>query len=319
MRPILNLKNIALPQIDFDDFSYSLSPERDAVPDETLRQSIARYGILHPPIIREHNPGYYTIVAGRKRLLALRALQAESACACLVVSSQVPEVDVFHILLEEIRLTRDFTAVEKAFFLQKISVFLDERLTTSEFLPRLGLAPHSFAIKQTLKLLDLEEPILRLLHHGGIHETVMQDLIVLSPQDRMALFELIASLHLSVSYQKKLLTMCRELASRGNTGIAALLDNDAVRDILQHQESNPPQKTKNLMLWLSRRHMPRSGQAEEEFSRFITAMQLPQNVSVAHTPFFEDDILTLSMAFPNRISLQDAWDKIKHAAHRSDD
>jgi hypothetical protein len=72
------------------------------------------------------------------------------------------------------------------------------------------------------------------------------------------------------------------------------------------------------MLWLSRKHMPRSGQAVEEFTRFIAAMQLPQNVSVDHTPFFEDDAMTLSITFPNRKSLQHAWEKIRHATNRND-
>jgi hypothetical protein len=91
-----------------------------------------------------------------------------------------------------------------------------------------------------------------------------------------------------------------------------------VQSILQHQDANPPQKTKNLMLWLYRRHMPRAQQAEEEFNRFISALQLPQNVSVGHTPFFEDDAMTLAITFPNRKSLQEAWKKIRHATDSTD-
>jgi len=42
-------------------------------------------------------------------------------------------------------------------------------------------------------------------------------------------------------------------------------------------------------------------------------MQLPHNVTVQHTPFFEDDEVTLSIAFANRKLLQDAWEDIKNA------
>lgn len=318
MSPILNFKNIALSQIDFDDFSYSISPERDIVPDETLNKSISRHGILRPPIIKKIAPGFYNIVSGRKRLLAFQSLNAESTCACLVISRHVPEVDIFSLLLEEIQLTREFTTIEKAIFLQKITKIIDERQIISEFLPHLGLAPDSFSIQYTLKLFDLEDPIRRSIHHGQINETVAYDFILLSPQDRMALFKIITSLRLSFSFQRKLLNVCRELASRGNISIAALLDNEEVHGILHHQDANPPQKTKNLMLWLSRKHMPRSSQAAEEFRHFIAAMQLPKNVSVVHTPFFEDDSMILSITFPNRKSLQDAWEKIRHAAHGND-
>lgn len=318
MSPLLELQNVDLAQIDFDNFSYSISPERDAVCDKALSNSIARYGILLPPIVREIDADLFCIVAGRRRLLALQSLHTERTCACRIIYHKVPEIDVFDILLEAIRICRELTIIEKAIFLQKITAITDERLIIREFLPRLGLAPSGFSIKQTLKLLDLEEPIVRSVHHGQINETVAHGFLVLPPQDRMVLFEIIATLKLSFSYQKKLLHICSELASRNNIHIAALLDNDEVHAILQHKEANPPQKTKNLMLWLSCRHMPRSAQAEEEFSRFLAALQLPPNVSVQHTPFFEDDSITLSITFPNRKYLHQAWEKIRHATHNTD-
>ena len=318
MKPILHLQNIELPQIDFDNLSYAISPEQDTLSDKMLSISIARYGILHPPILRETAPGLYSIVAGRKRLLALFSLHNEKTCACRVISRQVPEVDVFDILLEAIQFSRELTIIEKAIFLQKITAITDEKKVIREFLPRLGLAPNAFSIKQSLKLLNLEEPILRSIHNGRINESVAQGFLLLPSQDRMVLFEIIESLKLSSSYQKKLLRICSELASRGNRSITALLDNAEVHAILQHQDANPPQKTKNLMLWLSSRHRPRSTQAEEEFARFIAALQLPRNVSVQHTPFFEDDSITLSITFGNRKSFHRAWEKIRHATHSTD-
>ena len=318
MNLVLTFKDISLAHIDFEDFSYSISPDRDITPDDTLNTSIGRYGILHPPLVRKNNSGLYTIITGRKRLLTFRSLHTENMCSCLVIPDQIPEIDVFHVLLEEIQLSRQLTMVEKAIFLQKATAITDEIHIIQEFLPRLGLAPKSFSIQQALTLFDLEDQILHGIHHGQIHESVAHDLMALSAQDRMALFEIITSLRLSGSYQKKLLSICRDLASRGNTSIAVLLNNEEVHDILHHQEANPPQKTKNLMSWLSRKHMPRYRQAAEEFRRLITAMQLPQNVSIAHTPFFEDDSMTLSITYPNRNSLQHAWEKIRHATHNND-
>ena len=318
MNPLPAIENISLSQIDFDDYTYSISPEPEIIVDETLRKSIAANGILHPPIVRESHQGVYAIISGRKRLLVLRAHQTAGRCNCLVIARRTPEAGVFNVLLEEIQLTRQLTTLEKAIFLQKITAVVDERQIIEEFLPRLDHAPNPAAMKQTLRLLDLEDFILRAIHHGYVHETVAREFTALTAADRAALFEIIATLRLSFSNQKKLLAICRELAGRDNTSIAALLDNDEVRDIVQHREANPPQKTKNLMAWLARRHMPRSGQAEEEFRRFLAALQLPENISVTHTPFFENDALTLAITFDNRKSLQRAWEKIKHATRHSD-
>lgn len=317
MFPILTTKNIALSQVDFNDFSCSISPEPENDSDETLRQSIDRYGILHPPVIREISARLYGVVTGRKRLLALLALQKENTCHCLVVSKRVPKIEIFDMLLAEIQLTRQLTIVEKAIFLKKIIPLADERQIVKEYLPRLGLAPDPFVLQQTLKLLELEKPILLNMHQGYVNETVARDLIALPVQDRTILFEIIAALRPSFSNQKKLIRICQELAGRENKNIAALLDNDEVYAILHHQDANPPQKTKKLMAWLARRQKPRFIQAEEEFSRFIAAIRLPGNVSVAHTPFFEDDKVTLSIRFRNLESLQHVWEKIKHATREN--
>lgn len=312
MPPVLTIKNIDLSQVDFNDLSYAIAPIPESEIDSTLKASIARHGILHPPIVREINPVSYTIIAGRKRLLAWRSLAKEQTCHCLVISRQIPEFEIFHILLAEIQLVRQLTMVEKALFLQKIAAVAEEKQIVKEFLPRLNLAPDPSVMKQTLRLLELEAPILKGIHQGYVNETVARDFVSLPLQDRSILFEIVASLRLSLSNQKKLLQICRELASRENKSITALLATPEVQAILHHPDANPPQKTKNLMTWLARRHKSRSIHAEEEFNRFVNEIRLPRNVSVAHTPFFEDDAVTLSITFRNRSFLLQAWEKIKH-------
>lgn len=319
MNPAPSIKTVPLSQIDFNDFSYSVSPVKINNVDKSLEKSICKHGLLHPPIIKQVDSCSYCIIAGRKRLLAVAALRAEGACNCLVVSRQAAEADILYLLLEELRLTRQLSPIEKALFLQKTAGIMDEDQTTSEFLPLLELPASPVVIKQTRMLLDLEDPIILAIHRGDINVNIARKLIPLPGKDRMVLFEIITALGLSFSNQKKLLNICGELASRKKTNIAVILGHEDVQGILRHQHANPPQKAKMLMTRLSREHMPRSGQAEEEFSRFIAAMQLPHNISVEHTPFFEDDRTTLSITFSNRKSMQHAWEKIKDTVHSNDD
>jgi len=311
---------LQISRIDFTDFSYAVSPDRDIILDDTFRNSIARHGFLHPPIIRETDSGTYVIVTGRKRLFAFRSLYPEaSACCCLIIPREVPDIDVYSVLLEDIRISRQLTAVEKALLLEKISPLVDVEYIVNEFLPRMDLPPDPFHIRQSLVLLELEEPIIHAIHRGVVHDSVARDIFSLPAADRMALFHIMTSLRLSVSYQKKLVTTCREIASREQKNIAELLESQEASSILNHREANPPQKTKNLMAWLSHKHMPRSSQAEAEFAGFIAAMKLPGKVTIQHTPFFENDAVTLSITFANRKSLQDAWEEIKNAIQENDD
>ena len=319
MNQYIYQKSLDISLIDFTDFSYSISPGREIILDESFAKSIARHGILHPPIVRQVAPDSYVIIAGRKRLLAFRTLfPKEHSCTCLITSTPVPEIDIFSILLEEILISRQLTPIEKAIFLQKIHPLIDEKQIAKEFLPRIGLPSDPFHIRQGVMLLNLEESLIRAIHQGNMNEIVGRDILSISANDRLAFFHIITSLQFSFSNQKKLLNICRELSSRENRSIAAILEDKEVLDILNHQEANPPQKTKNLMIWLSRKHMSRSSQAEDEFKRFISSMQLPHNVSVDHTPFFENYSTTLSITFSNRESVQNAWKTIKDTIRNKD-
>ena len=307
-------RSVNISLIDFTDFTYAISPSGDITGDEILRNSIRHCGILHPPIIMEKDRDFYAIVRGRKRLHTFRSLYpATDSCYCLVLPNEIPAIDIYSVMLEDLRISRTLSPVEKALLLRKISSIVDRDYIVAEFLPRMDIQADHFQMRQILMLLDLEEPVIHAVHAGFIPESVARSLSSLSAGDRMALYEIMTSLHLNTSYQKKLVLVCREIASREQKSIAELLGNREVSAILNHQEANPPQKTKNLMTWLSRRHMPRSSQAKAEFAHFVSALQLPDTATVDHTPSFEDDEVSLSLTFANRKSLQDTWDKIRNA------
>jgi hypothetical protein len=312
-------KSLDISLIDFADFSYSISPDREIIPDEPLIKSIARHGILHPPLVKEIKADSYVIVTGRKRLSAFRTLFPKMKfCTCNIIPTQIREIDTFSILLEEILTIRKLSPIEKAFFLQKLSSLIDENIIAKEFLPRLDLPPDPFYFKRTVMLLNLEEPLLRAIHQGVINEIVARDFLTLSANDRLALHHIMTSLQFSVSNQKKLLNICRELASREGRTIASIFEDKGMLEIINHKEANPPQKTKNLMNWLSRKHTPRSSQADDEFKHFSASLQLPSNVSVDHAPFFENDSVKLSITFSNRKAVQNAWKTIKDAIRNQD-
>ena len=311
-------KYLDIKRIDFDDFSYSLSPEKIVHPDNLLKESIARHGIIHPPIVKEKKSGSYVIVSGRRRLLAFRFLfPQKTSCGCMIFSADVPEADVFFILLEEITSRRQLTPIEKALFLQKTSALLDEKTITENFLERMGLPRDPAQIRLGKILLNLEDILVLAVHLGDLSESTARDLIPLAADDRLAVYEIISALHLGINYQRKLLSVCRELADREERTIASLLLDRDIQEIICHRDANPPQKAKNLMSYLMRRYKPRSSEAEVEFNRMAASLQLPKNLSVKHTPSFEDDSVTLAITLPDKTSLPDLIRIIKDATRNA--
>lgn len=307
LRPSL----VNLQQINFQDTRFSLSPEEAPTPAPNLLRSIKRTGILHPPILKEEETALFTIVTGRRRLLAAQEVLKIISATCLVIPKKTEEREILAISLEDTLLRGNMTPIEQAIFFDKILAHMDETEAATLFLPALDLEPHPRNLARLLDLLKLEEHLQLAVHNGLLHEGVARDLVRCSFTDRMSLFEVIEMLHLSVSNQKKLAAACHELAIRHNTSTMALLGDTAVREILTHPEANPPQKAANLMQWLASRLSPRLAEAEKEFRRFSAGLQLPRGSKVEHALSFERDTVTLTLPFKNQEALQKVWPELK--------
>jgi ParB family chromosome partitioning protein len=308
----MHLSRINIQHIDFSDDSYSLVPPccGAAIP-AALLESVRRCGILHPPIVKEKSASSFAVVSGRKRLLAATQAMAAASYDCHKVTEKTSAIDTLALALEDALLARPLTPVEQAVFFSKALQFIDENELARRFLPLLGLAASTYLVRRELKLLDLEEPLLIAIHKGALDDKVALELTKFPFSDRMALFEVISALHLSVGNQKKLVITCRELAERTNTTIAALLRAPAVDAVINHAEANAPQKTANLMKWLTCERFPRLSRAEQEFQQFIAELDLPTTARLEHSPSFEKDELIFSLACAGRTDFLIIWEKIR--------
>jgi len=307
----LHIQKLNIRHIDFKDDTYSLSPLKINTLDNSFRESISRVGILHPPIVKEKAADSFHIVAGRRRLLAFREIFSRSFCDCLILPQDMPPEDILVLVLEEIKSTRLPTALEQAVFLQKIDTILDKEKTVSDILPLLGLTQHAYHIDQARQLLELEEQILMGIHTGILDDRVAREMTTLTFRDRLSVYEIIELLRLSTSNQKKFLTICRDIGGRNSQSIAELLDDKGFKKIIDHQASNPPQKTANIMAWLKNKKNPRYSAEEKKFNHLVSALQLPKNITVTHTPYFENDLTTVSVTFKNLQKFREKWQKIK--------
>ncbi len=307
----MHISRISINNIDFSDSTYSLTPSFIPVSvPPVLTKSIKRCGILHPPVVKEKSSSSFAIVSGRKRLLA--ALEDKgTTCDCHKLTDKADALDTFAICLEESLLSSPLTPVERAVFFRKVLAHTDEKTVASRFLPLMGHSPSVYHIQRDLRLLELEEPLLVSIHEGILDDKVAFELCKIPFSDRLSLYEIIEALRLSVGNQKKLLITCRELAVRNNVTIANFLRNQSIDEILNHDSANIPQKTTNLMKWLTDERFPRLSQAEKEFKSFIANLSLPEEARIEHSPSFEKDELLFSLKCANRESFLLVWRNIE--------
>jgi hypothetical protein len=313
MRPKpLAIKRIALKQIDRDDHSFSLMPFEEE-PSMVLTRHIARIGILHPPIVKEAGAGTYLIVAGRKRLRIVGDLLKQAGCDCLVVPAEFDTLSTLALALDEALLSGPVSPLARAVFFKKALALCPPEEAARRFLPLFGLAPHPFHLPRIATLAALEQPLALALHHGQLDEKTAQAMTELSFRDRLALFDLIDTLQLSVSNQRKIIAICHDLAKRLDTSIHAILAGPELKELIDHPEANPPQKAAQVMRYLGQRHAPDLTAAEKAFTELTRQFNPPSGVSIGHAPAFEKDEVTLTATFADQASLAKVWPAIKAA------
>ncbi len=307
---------IAIKNIDLASETFLLSPNKGGEVGRTLLDSIGRVGILSPPILMPRDSDAYQIVTGWRRLAAWQARYGEKPLICLVLEAVTREEECLAIALEDILRQRQATAVEIALFFKKTGRHLDRKRISERFLPTLGLPQNPATIERYLSILELEDPIITAVHNSRLNERLAFELVRLSIRDRLAVFEFVDRLQLSVSNQKKFFTGVAELAGRRKTSLMNVLADKEPMTILEHPTANVPQQTAMLMNWLDRQRFPRLHQAETAFRQLKKDLQLPKDMTLEHALSFERDSLTLSISFADAERLRRFLPEIRNILSR---
>ncbi len=306
---LMRISNIFFKSIDFDDTSYSLSSQPEFSVPKDLSKSIARVGLLHPPILKETSHGMYIIACGRKRLLCAKENLNLDRCGCHIIPLDVDLIETWTIIINEMQLGTPLTAVEKAVFFTKTAPIIDIEKAAKLFLPLMGLKPQVYQIKKLIKLAELEEPIRSAITSGSLDQKAAYELIPLSFRDRFALFDIINNFHLSVGNQRKIIAICKELEKRNRKAILAILSDITINEII-NSSANVPQKAASIMKHLTEQLSPQLTTAEKDFKTFIRTLQLPNNATLSHSPAFENDSITLQYNFTSKNQFIEFWDKL---------
>ena len=304
------IKNIPIKLIDRTDHTFSLMPFDDP-PSKALTRQITKIGILHPPLLKETAAGALLIIAGRKRLRIIGDLLKRTSCDCLIVPEDFDTLSTLSLALDEALLSGTISPLVKAIFLKKTLSLCPAEEAARRFLPLLTLSPHHpNRLQQIAALTSLEQPLALALHEGRLEEKTALALSDLSFRDRLALFDLIDTLQLSVSNQRKIIAICQDLAKRQDTSIHAFLSLAELREIIDYPATNMPQKTTLVMRFLSERHAPNLAAAEKKFAKLHNRLNLPKGITLNHAPAFEKDELTLTATFADQATFDKKWPEL---------
>jgi len=288
--------------INLEDDTFTLFPYDNGNPGDTLVTSIRQFGILHPPIILQLEKNKHIILAGRKRIKAALELDRHREILCLCLPADTPGPQIFSIILEDALIGKQLSIVEQAVILEKAQAKCpqDEVLN---MLKKLGHKPQKYILDTLIELLSLGSDALQAVHEGIIQQNNARKLLKLSAPDQKILVELITHLHLGGSKQKKLIELCTELIMRRKEALGTIINWFYPHRIME-RNANIPQQTSALLDWLNKECYPKTSEAEANFERLVSQLNLPSHYRLQHSKSFEDDTVVLSINFTSFSSMQ---------------
>ena len=150
------------------------------LPDiEGLAKSIAAEGLLEPIIVTaSETPGKFSVVAGHRRLTAVRSLEDVLTIPALVIDADADR-RLKLALIENIH-REDMSAIDKAKALAKL--IKNTKLEQQEVAQAIGVAPGY--VSQYLAILELPDSVLDALRDGEISFTHARTLCRLLPDTK---------------------------------------------------------------------------------------------------------------------------------------
>jgi ParB family chromosome partitioning protein len=159
---------LAVDQIRRNPFQPRSEFDEDSLND--LAKSIGLHGVLQPVLVRKTKKGYQLIAGERRWLAAQRAGLKEVPCRVMDLADR----EVSEAAMEENLKRKDLNVLEKA---QAFQDYVDRFACTIEELGK-RLSMDRSTVSNMLRLLELPEPVRRLLHEekitGGHAKAMLQ-------------------------------------------------------------------------------------------------------------------------------------------------
>ena len=299
--------SMALKQINQGPGPYCMSFGFDLKP---LVRSIEKFGLINSPMVTVDREGRVEVVAGYRRILALKHLQREEVPCRDLSHLDFPPVELLLLNLHDNLATRPFNAVEKGMVLGRLAPYVSREKILKDFMPLLDLPCHGPTLEMFMGLEKLEQPIKESLVNTRISIQTAKAFVHMDPESRTTLFNWIAGVGLNANQQSQFIAYISDIAIKEEKKISELFEEEEILDIFNNAKINNPQKAKNLLNFLKSRRFPLLTRSEKRFREKTTGLGLPDGTSISHPPFFEDPDYRLEIFFKNGKELKERIDAL---------
>ncbi|MCX7973109.1 MAG: ParB N-terminal domain-containing protein [Candidatus Aminicenantes bacterium] len=307
----MKLLTVCLEAINLKEKKFCLSPFIDY---QKLVPSIARVGLLVPPLVKSIDNGLM-VISGWRRVLACYDLKIETI-PILLTSAEATDLDLLVQVIEENVTTRSLSLAEKAEAISKLQQFgLSEAKIMADFFPRFSL-PQKREYFQLLTQVATQgsEELKRFLHQQEISMEALAIFLTFPPEAQKKLIPFLQTL--SYSQRREIVFYFQEIASRDGCSVEDLLKNKEILAFFDHSEVSSRSKSEALIEWLRQKRYPLITSWKKEIDQTLRELSWPQEVHLAYDPTFERPEIKVCFSFCNQAQFLFLLDKLKKIGER---
>lgn len=293
------LKNVELSSIDSGDNTYRITTETCF---DDLLDSIKDMGVINPPLL--FGKSEYSIVSGFRRIAACRYLGWPTMQA-RILDSDTKQLDCIKLAITDNTLQRPLNLIETARSLHMLNCVLNDDKRIVKAVSALGLPKNLSIIKKIRKIYDLPQVLQTSILSNTISLSVALELSLMQPGIAETFATLFETLKLSLSKQRELITMIREIAFREDISIPEIFQESYFQNILNDENMDRIQKTNNIRSYLKRRRFPNIASAEKVFEKHVKELKLGNGIKLIPPKDFEGTIYNMMLNFKNSKELKE--------------
>ncbi|MBU2488221.1 MAG: ParB/RepB/Spo0J family partition protein [Proteobacteria bacterium] len=296
-----------------------MTPEFQEVPLETVSGSditfrisgtngenrwvgiIREAGLLAPVLLRERQDGRFQVVDGFSRREACRELGCSPVPAMVLPLSTPDGVCAFAaVSLNAVARPLGLLETSRAIALLGPDLAWDAR---QDLVRRaLGLEAPIPRLKDWESLCRMPATLQEALEAGALAFPVALDLGRLEESNAKALARLFLELPQSLSRQRQILSLVREIAERENLSPAQVLEDPGIGAAIREEKDKNAAATRVRAI-LHQRRYPTVDRETAERDRLVAGLRLPPRMKWEPPPFFEGTTHVLRLQFDSEKEL----------------
>lgn len=293
------IKNVTLDQIESEDETYRITTNEDT---DDLVESFKHVGLVNPPLLIKNNSSY-TIVCGFRRIVAYRHLALDSISA-RILSGNTDKLECAKYAIVDNAYQRSLNLVEISRAMNILDRFMDKTKHLGIKLKAMGLPENQTFIKKIKKIDRLPMELKNGILSNTLSLSMALELGKLDKKTGIGFAQLFNSLKLSLSKQREILTLVKEIAHRDDAPILTVLKEPEMQAIINNNHFDGNQKARKIRKYLKQVRFPIITKAEQAFASHLKTLNLKTGAKLIPPENFESTVYTLTFTFSSFSELQ---------------